>query len=533
MDKSPVPEPDFLVDRDTLAGVMLPTLYPDQTAAVTRLRDRLRSAGVSRVCLSAPTGAGKTEIAIFMMGSAVMKGKRAWFVVDRTALVRQTCERLQSYGIPHGQLSGGNTKATWRKLVVASAQTMEARGRFPGDDEVDVVFIDECHIQRKKIVEWIKSLNCPVIGLTATPFSEGMDQVWHEVVQTVTTDRLIGDRLAPLRIYIAAALFDMTGARGKEWSANEVERRSAQVTGAVVPEWVEKTQREFGGPVKTLVFSASVAHGEELCREFQQAGYDFRQVSYRDRPAKGAPDPRLDTIAQFRAGEILGLVSCEALSRGFDVPDVKCLIAARPYRTSLASHIQQVGRLMRASPGKDFGLLIDHSGNWPGFEAETRQFFADGCDSLDDGRLRDAKRAARIDRKDFACPGCGLALPKEVRICPGCGRERGGRKSLVEVEPGRLVEAPGVDGTNTYWSGDDRGLWDQIATIGKNRHPTDNYRAAAFARVQFKQMKGFWPKYPMPASSVDVEDSVRVRVKSQFEKWKRAKRSERRKAMSA
>ena len=60
-------------------------------------------------------------------------------------------------------------------------------------------------------------------------------------------------------------------------------------------------------------------------------------------------------------------MSCEALAKGFDVPDVLCLIGARPYRKSLAAHIQQIGRVMRPSPGKEFALVLDFAGNVHGF----------------------------------------------------------------------------------------------------------------------------------------------------------------------
>jgi len=98
----------------------------------------------------------------------------------------------------------------------------------------------------------------------------------------------------------------------------EVTKRSMEIVGDVVEAWVEKTQAHFGGPVKTLVFSASVAHGEELCRQFQANGFNFQQVSYKD----GNDDSRRALIEEFRKddSEIMGLISVEVPGQSFDVP---------------------------------------------------------------------------------------------------------------------------------------------------------------------------------------------------------------------
>ena len=120
--------------------------------------------------------------------------------------------------------------------------------------------------------------------------------------------------------------------------------------GDIVSTYERMTHQHFGGPVKTLLFSADIAHGEELCRAFQAAGHDFRQSTYRD-----SDDDTERLVEGFRQGAFTGLVSVEKFVKGFDVPDVLCMIGARPYSSSLASVIQQMGRGMRTAEGK--GLL--------------------------------------------------------------------------------------------------------------------------------------------------------------------------------
>jgi hypothetical protein len=60
--------------------------------------------------------------------------------------------------------------------------------------------------------------------------------------------------------------------------------------------------------VKTIVFSATVAHGEELCKRFQDAGFNFQQVSYKD----GNDEKRRALIEEFRKPTPRSWGSCRA-----------------------------------------------------------------------------------------------------------------------------------------------------------------------------------------------------------------------------
>ena len=166
-----------------------------------------------------------------------------------------------------------------------------------------------------KTIDMIKRLNVPTIGLTATPFSPGMGKTYSRIVNARTTNALIDDGwLVKPKVFCATEI-DMTGAPVNsmgEWGGTDVERRAMPIVGDIVSEWVAHTNKIFGGAVKTLVFTPTVAYGEELCEQFNSAGYRFEQVSYRDNG-----DGRQSNINDFRAGKLDGLVSCEALAKGF------------------------------------------------------------------------------------------------------------------------------------------------------------------------------------------------------------------------
>jgi DNA repair protein RadD len=300
-------------------------LRQDQIASVEELRAwlRTREPGQNkRQLLYGPTGSGKTVIATYLMQEASAKLSRAAFIVDRVSLIDQTSRTFDEYGIAHGVIQANHWRAKpWERIQVCSAQTL-ARREFPG--ELNLIIVDECHTMYKGTVDFIKAnRGVAVLGLTATPFAKGMGSVYTNVVNVTTTDKLVEEGfLAPHKAY-AAKRMDMTGARVNsygEWNDQDVEKRGLAIVGDVVEGWIQKTNEHFGGPKKTIVFSATVAHGEELCRQFQAAGFNFQQVSYKD----GSDGKRAELIDEFRKpnSQIVGLISCEALAKGFDVPDI-------------------------------------------------------------------------------------------------------------------------------------------------------------------------------------------------------------------
>lgn len=485
-------------------------LRPYQAECIDGLRAGIRAGHRSQI-LYAPTGAGKTVVGSFLMDEARKKGSRVAFVVDRVNLVDQTSAALDEYGIPHGVVQAGH----WRRqgyepIQICSAQTLEKRGFFP---ELQLLIVDECHAMRKETVRLIKNRpELRVVGLTATPFTKGLGEVYTNVVTVTTTDELIEQGyLVPLKLYAAKAV-DMTGAKvvAGEWAEREIEERGREIIGDIVAEWADKTRLHFGGPVKTIVFAATVDHGEELCRQFNAAGFNFQQISYRD----ANEERRRELIAEFRKpnSAIDGLVSCEVFTKGFDVPDVMCGIAARPYRKSLSSHIQQMGRVMRIAEGKSFGLWLDHCGNVLRFKADTDEVFANGCGALDNGE-KDAKarkEPTQKERETIRCQ-CGYILSAHMRVCPACGRERL-RRSLVETVAGVMVEVGGkrIEASGRYeFLRDQERVWRELAYLALERKAGDMDAAQRFAQAQYRNIYGAFARRQI-VNTEPIEPSAQV-----------------------
>lgn len=407
-----------------------------QSDVIAKLRASFL-AGHQAVMVYAPTGAGKTEIALSLMEATATNGRRSAMVLDRIMLCNQTSERLQKYHINHGVLQSGH----WRyrpeeKIQVCSAQTLEARGSFP---DLDILIVDEAHAQREKTTEFIK--NNPrirVIGLSASPFTKGLGKTYSHVVSSTTTKELVdAGLLASLKVFVAHEI-DMTGAKkvAGEWSQREATERGIQITGDIVSEWVQKTHEIFGGPRKTIVFCAGVAHGADLSQKFADAGYNFISISYRD-----DDEFKRQAIEDFAKPDtkIHGLIATDILTKGFDVPDVMIGVSARPFSKSFSSHVQQMGRVMRSSPGKEFALWLDHSGNYLRFRDQWDALYSGGVDELDDGAEKPRKEPTKKEKEAAKCPNCGSLWPGKSDMCLHCGHVRIRHNEVMDV-PGAMEE---------------------------------------------------------------------------------------------
>lgn len=455
-------------------------LYEYQKGILDLLRQGFAQGHRTQI-LVAPTGAGKTEMAISLLEATASKGNRAAMLLDRIVLCDQTSERLQKYGIDHGVMQSGHWRyRPYEPIQICSAQTIEKRGSFPG---LKVLIVDEAHQTRKQTVEFIKNNpDVRVIGLTATPFTKGLGSIYSNVVSSVTTSELVKlGKLTPLRVFVAKEI-DMTGAKkvAGEWSQDEVTERGLKITGDIVTEWVKKTHEVFGGPRKTVVFCAGVAHGADLSQKFADAGYNFVSLSYKD-----DDQFKQDVVKEFAKADssIHGLIATDILTKGFDVSDVMIGVSARPFSKSLSSHIQQMGRVMRSHAGKDFALWLDHSGNYLRFQEDWDDVYENGIHELDDGKEKTKKEKTEAEKKAAQCPKCSHVWPSAADTCPCCGYVRQRRNEVTAV-PGEMEEIAGAGKARE----EKREWYGQMLFVCSER----GYKPG-WAANKFKEKFGSWP----------------------------------------
>jgi len=484
-------------------------LRPHQLEVIQKLNEGFKEH--KRQILCAVTGFGKTECAMAVMQEAASQGKKVAMILDRIVLVDQTSRRLSKYGIPHGVLQAGHWRNRPHELIqICSVQTL-ARRKIPLD--IDILIVDEAHVLYKSTVGFIKdNPDMQVVGLTATPFTKGLADIYTNVIGAQPMNHLVEDGwVVPLKVYIAKEI-DMTGAKklAGEWRADDVSERGMKIVGDVVKEWVQKTHEIYGQPKKTIVFCAGVEHGKKLVEEFKSAGYNFVSISYKE-----DDDFKANTIQDFARPDttIHGLIATDILTRGFDVSDVCIGISARPFSKSFSSHVQQIGRILRPHEGKEFAVLLDHSGNFLRFRNDWDGLYHDGVTELKAGGETVKREPTEREKKEAKCPKCSALWTSKNNTCVACGHVRLAQATISNIA-GKMEELK-LSSNNANQEKSD--FFGQLLYYGKMKGYKDGWAAN-----QFKAKYGVYPNgynsAPLPPDSKTLSW-----IKSRTIAWVKAK----------
>lgn len=377
--------------------------------------DHIRN-GQNKILLCASTGSGKTECAASIVSDILSRDRRVAFMVHRDNLVRQTIARFEKYGIKSSAVAGGMDCDDSNPCQVVSMQTLERRKSAMALVD-DVAIYDEAHLTawRKSGRSMIQNNHHKItIGLTATPWRlskrEEMGDLFNALVLAPVPSQLI-----EMGFLVRPRCFGLSGAdlNGVKTVAGDFALDDLSVLcndDGVVNKAVSEWQRLANG-LTTIVFCVDVAHARHMAEAFQNAGVAANYVSGDMCPVK----IREPLYADLKSGKLTVLCSCNALSEGFDVPNIECVILARPTK-SKAIFVQQLGRGLRLSEGKTECLVLDQAGN-----IERHGFIEDLTPS--DFALIQSKQGEKGDPPVKECPECGHLHRTFDMTCPECGYE--------------------------------------------------------------------------------------------------------------
>lgn len=354
-----------------------------------------------RVAIVAPTGAGKTAIAAWLVRPG--RGRGLVFAHTRD-LVLQMAEALTGFlGEPVGVIMAGVEPTPFARVQVASVQTLLAREWVP---EADVVVWDEMHHGAAK--EWSALIGRypRLFGLTATP--ERADGV---------TLRGAFDHL------VVAAHY------------SELIRR-----GMLVPARVLRPKAPLRGVALDPV-TAYLQHGEgrsgflfgrtiKLCQDYAEKLTAFGVPAACVDATTPSAD-RAERIAGLSSGRYRILTSVYALTEGVNVPAASvCVLARGCSHVSLL--LQMAGRILRSCEGKTDGLLLDLPGvTWGhGSPHEDREYSLDGI----------KRPAGGIPLS--VCQACGFTQPPSPNGCGRCGFKPEAKDLAPRVFNEKLAERP-------------------------------------------------------------------------------------------
>jgi DNA repair protein RadD len=373
-------------------------------------RGLIRS-GARSLIIQSPTGSGKTVLVAQMLKTAAERGYRAWFCVHRRELVNQSVRTLtESAGMDVGVVAAGFPGN--RKLPVQVCSIGTLRNRRHALTAPSLIVWDECHHTAAKTWADIFEAypNAAHVGLTATPErldGTGLDKWFQHLVIGPSVAWLIEHGyLSKYRLF-APPPPNLSAVNILAGDYNRKELSAAMGRSTVTGDVISHYRRHAAGK-RMIVFAWSIESSMLIAGKFRACGIEAEHVDgdTEDRERDAA-------MERFKRGETLVLTNVDLFGEGVDVPAMEAVALLRPTQ-SLTLYLQQVGRALRPSPGKDAAIILDHAGNCRrfGLPDDERVWSLEGRKR---GGVRDDAAPIR------QCPACYAVMSAAADRCGECG----------------------------------------------------------------------------------------------------------------
>jgi len=313
------------------------------------------------------TGLGKTivmaEVVADLLRDDLIPEGRVLVVAHTRELVEQL-QRSFWYQLPKWiathQLVAAEEPTFWDGITFATVQSVSSRlGDLPA---FGLMFVDEAHHVGADIFRTAIAAIEPLMlgGVTATPWrGDGydIDQILGPaVVQVGIAEGLQRGFLTDVDYRLLADNVDwdvVQEASRFRYSLSQLNRRLILPTrddeaARIIKDVFEREKRRGG-----IVYSPSVAHARSMAATLRTYGLRTEVVS-----AEDDPRDRYRLLSTFRAGELDLVATVDLFNEGVDVPDVDLIIFMRSTH-SRRIFVQQLGRGLRISPGKDKVVVLD------------------------------------------------------------------------------------------------------------------------------------------------------------------------------
>lgn len=366
--------------------------------------------------VSMPTGTGKT---ITFLSLAKEYDKNTLIIVHREELLNQTYEKAIKLGIDPLQISifSSAKKETGSKICIAMVQTLcRNLSQFTKDD-FDLMIIDEAHHATSdsylKIIDYFDFRDSEklLIGFTATPLrSDGrlLSHLFksHSYKMTLSEATQLG-YIVPVRgikINMEKSLKDLD-VIGNDYDLSQLDKvmNCEEVNNVIV----ERCKSVLFRP--GIIFTTSIDHAEKIKDLLNTNGINSQSVNY-----KTSKSDLLSIYEKLKKGEIDFVTNAVKLSEGFDEPNIRSVIIARPTRSPIL-YKQMIGRGLRNHENKDECFVLEFTPNdnnmvsWD--EIDQNSTFQ----SFTPGQTRDIKSAKTFYESRF---NSSQIVVNDVRISP-------------------------------------------------------------------------------------------------------------------
>lgn len=361
--------------------------YRDYQIAARDAAFKAFDSGTEAGLIVMPTGTGKTVLAGMCIEVAKERSKKALFLAHRETLNTQAADTMRAFGFDVAVEMGAQKSLEHEAVlgpvdvVIGSLQSLQDnRLMTHPTDEFGIIIIDECHRalgdSYSKILNWFRGYY--LLGITATPKradERNLGARFHEKVFDYPLREAIRQQwLVPIKTRECPVPIDLRGIRttGGDFSIGELEERIGPNIEALARAFL----REIG-PRPFVFFTPDVGSAMTFAQVCDDLGVPTRYVAGTGGKYGMPRKEKIENLAALNEDEIQGVVCCEVLMEGWDMPKIEAVGIGRPTLQQYR-YMQMVGRGTRPSKktGKTDCLIVD-------FDWMTDHNLKDLCSTVD------------------------------------------------------------------------------------------------------------------------------------------------------
>jgi len=328
---------------------------------------------MDNLMIQMPTGTGKT-----IVFTSVVRDIQRWckvhspeskilIVAHRKELITQASGKLKD--IAHGIIMSGVKQELHHMVQVASIQTFMSCRNYDTmrHYRFDFIIIDEAHHSIASGYQklWGMYPHSKKLGVTATPWRMnhcGFRSLFSEIVLSKPIEWFVNEHYLSNYDYISIRRNSET-----QKAVNSIDRYGvdgdyleAELSNVFDCDHIRaelyKSYKKFAEGKKGIIYAIDRRHAANIQDLYASHGVSIRMID-----GTTPADERQSIIDDFKAGIVSVIVNVNIFSEGFDCPDIEFIQLARPTR-SLTMYLQQVGRGLRISEGKEKSLILDNVG---------------------------------------------------------------------------------------------------------------------------------------------------------------------------
>ena len=324
----------------------------------------------------AATGTGKTMIAAFDYRewsreylSKNGKLPRMLYIAHRQEILKRSMDSFRQVlrDANFGELFVGNNTPGSMDHLFVSVQMANSRELWQlGENFYEYIVMDEFHhAAADTYLNLINSFRPQsLLGLTATPERmDGLDILsffdGHLSAEIRLPDAINRKLLCPFQYFGVSDNADLSGVRWLRGKYDQAELSRALIVTHRAILVIDKVRQILLDPLKAkgLGFCVSVEHARFMAEQFNLADIPSDVLT-----AESCQNDRDLIQCRLQRGEINFIFVVDLYNEGIDIPELDTVLFLRPTE-SLTIFLQQLGRGLRLSDGKDCLTVLDFIGN--------------------------------------------------------------------------------------------------------------------------------------------------------------------------